>query len=343
MTRDDYFRSDGVSRSRLVSFDTHPNLFHTGGVEKDSYALRFGDAFDTLMFDGKDAVDSRFKFASTELPFSIDTVPGTVVSNMLRIVKENPEAILDREKLLQTAAECADLNSKTAAKTLEKVNVDSVYQYITEIVDPNCLKGSDRHLLESMRNAILLDKRYNGIFNPFPDGTNHVKDGDNEYFHQVAVYFKHIPTGIQLKVLLDIIHVDHKEKAVRKIDLKTTYESFPKDVDRLLFEHRYDIQAGLYSLGAAIWTENNFPDYRCDLGFDFLFVPKSLPAKECFLVKMPQSEVETIIDGTPSRRGRKLRNINEMLIDLKWHMDNEVWSYPRRVIENKGYVAKIYD
>lgn len=346
MTREEYFKTDAVSRSALVAFVEHPSFFLSKGYEKESRALIFGDAFDCLMFDGKKVLEDRFRFSSIVLPYSDNTNAGKFTDELIRICKENPEQFQKvqannkiEDDLIGVAMEAADINVKSQEKTLQQFNDANAVQYVIDMIDPMCLKSKESILLNSMRESLLMS-RYAHLFQTYPDGTNHIVDNHMEHFHQVVVLFDHPLTGIKLKVMLDIVSVDHSRKRIYKVDLKTTSNANPQ---YSLFEYRYDIQAGLYSMGIEKWRDDNFPGYDCSTGFEFLFVHKSTPSIEPIKVIMSQNDVDTIISGTPKKYGQYIKNIHTMLSDLKWHMDNDEWSYPKDFILNQGYVAKIYE
>lgn len=337
MTREEYFKTDALSRSALVAFDEHPSLFFQKGYQRDSEALRFGDAFDCLMFDGESVLKERFRFSTIKLPYSQNTNAGKLTTEIIRVVKENPSAI-DNSDLIRNCIEAAEINTKSIDKTIDEFNAANGMDHVREMIDPMCLRSDDRVMLDAMRYS-LLSSKYSHMFQTYPDGTNHHVDRHLEYFHQQVILFDH-PSGHRIKVMLDIICVDHSKRRVYKVDLKTTSSKHPQFT---LFDYRYDLQAGLYSMGVEKWAAQNFPGYSCNTGFEFLFCHKSVVATEPIKVIMTQYDVDQIISGRPKKYGQYLKNITEMLYDLKWHIDNDVWDYPKAVIEAGGYYAKLYD
>jgi hypothetical protein len=82
-----------------------------------------------------------------------------------------------------------------------------------------------------------------------------------DYHYQFPIYFEYM--GVQFKALLDILEVDHKNKTLRPLDLKTlggTTISFPSSLRKL----RYDFQGAFYCLATSQFKRQvlNFNNYR---------------------------------------------------------------------------------
>ena len=82
---------------------------------------------------------------------------------------------------------------------------------------------------------------------------------------------------VECKALLDIVYIDHNNKTITPIDLKTIGESV-KNFPESLRKRRYDIQLSWYVEALSQWKENNeFKDYRIS---DFKFIVVSTTEDE---------------------------------------------------------------
>lgn len=74
-------------------------------------------------------------------------------------------------------------------------------------------------------------------------------DGDVEYLYQTQFLTQHtLPSGktVPVKIMPDVIRIDHRKKTVQPIDLKTSSQPGYNFKESFL-KFRYDIQASLYS------------------------------------------------------------------------------------------------
>jgi hypothetical protein len=88
-------------------------------------------------------------------------------------------------------------------------------------------------------------------------------------FRQLPIEFE--VKEVECKALLDIVYIDHNNKTITPIDLKTIGESV-KNFPESLRKRGYQIQAAWYVEALKQWKENNeFKDYRI-LNFKFIVV-----------------------------------------------------------------------
>lgn len=140
-----------------------------------------------------------------------------------------------------------------------------------------------------------------------PRTSKYFKDIDGiDYYYQLPIYFTYM--GVEFKALLDILEIDHTNKTLRVLDLKTFGDftiRFPSSIRKF----RYDFQVAFYCIAVEEWA-------------------KSLPEYKLYTVVMPKFIVETT---KPGKQGNPLVfECSRSLMQLALH--------GRRMIDNTEYI-----
>ena len=169
-----------------------------------------------------------------------------------------------------------------------------------------------------------------------------VNSKDYDLYFQYPIYFEY--QGIKCKSLLDIMVVDHKQKRIGIIDLKTTGDNvinFYKAVTKF----RYDIQASFYRLAAGQFgkTIPEISDYLFG-GFSFA-VESTIRPNGVSIFECDKELLDIGKSGRPGgfvvTTGGVAIYYNEIEgfiqgIDLyKWHLQNG-FEKNKKLVENDG-------
>tara|TARA_R110002020_G_scaffold85441_4_gene210919 strand:+ start:3300 stop:4289 length:990 start_codon:yes stop_codon:yes gene_type:complete len=157
-------------------------------------------------------------------------------------------------------------------------------------------------------------------------------DKSSEILFQVPIVFEH--NGIKYKILLDGILIDKWNKTFTPFDLKTSEDSaraFPSKI----YRWRYDIQASLYSIGAEIFRQANFPDYESK---DFTFVVGSFNSPTRPLLYNAKALLNIGEYGGTLQNGRVIRGFRDLTEDYFWHLENDLWEYSKEAYTNNGII-----
>lgn len=156
-----------------------------------------------------------------------------------------------------------------------------------------------------------------------------------EIFYQ----YKFVQTvdGHKVKGMLDCLVVDHDQKAIFPVDLKTG-ENPGIVFDKTFLLHRYYLQAGLYRR-ALLEIVKNDPDLEgyTVANFEFVYLSKTNLYKPLIWVT-PESMYQAAWDGFTDRFGFRHKGLTELLglyADCKSGMYCE---YSKEVFENDGRI-----
>ena len=167
---------------------------------------------------------------------------------------------------------------------------------------------------------------------------------DVEVLYQLAIYFP--CQGVDCKALLDMVVINHKEKTIQPIDIKTMGDQsiyFPKS----LRQRRYDIQAAFYT--EALKSKKVYDTYEI-LPFKFIVESTVKPGNPLVfkcdktlleIGKLGRSAIrlsgvsETRLVDTYYGRIEPIKGFIELLEDYKWYMEHG-FETPRVIVAREG-------
>ena len=152
--------------------------------------------------------------------------------------------------------------------------------------------------------------------------------------YQFPVYFK--LKGFIFRGILDIIRINHTDKTVRMVDLKTgqeTAENFMKS----FLKWRYDLQEAVYTAAFdSICEELGLENYTL-LPFEFLYISRF--EKIPLIYKVSEKWHKASKQGFTTLGGWKYKGLFELIEEIKWHWDNKVFDKSRKLYESNGVVT----
>lgn len=266
ISEEEYRADSALSYSTLAryereGFNNLDKLFDR--VETPS--LTFGSAVDSIITGGQKEFDERFMVA--EFPSIPDSVIKIVKSLYKQYAGENRSLldISDNSIIRETESQGYQMNWKpeTRAKVIKEKG--SEYYNLLFVAGDRCIL--DTKTYQDVCNAVRALKEsestkfYFAEDNPFDD---------IERFYQLK--FKGEFDGITYRNMADLIIVNHKEKWVKPVDLKTSSHT-EWDFYKSFVDWRYDIQARLYwaIIRQNMDKDEYFKDFKL-LDYDFIVV-----------------------------------------------------------------------
>lgn len=228
-------------------------------------SLTFGSAVDSIITGGQNEFDERFMVA--EFPSIPDSIIKIVKSLYKQYAGENRSMldISDNSIIRETESQGYQMNWKpeTRAKVIKEKG--SEYYNLLFVAGDRCIL--DTKTYQDVCNAVRALKEsestkfYFAEDNPFDD---------IERFYQLK--FKGEFDGITYRNMADLIIVNHKEKWVKPVDLKTSSHT-EWDFYKSFVDWRYDIQARLYwaIIRQNMDKDEYFKDFKL-LDYDFIVV-----------------------------------------------------------------------
>ena len=253
-----------LARYEREGFNNLDKLFDR--IETPS--LTFGSAVDSIITGGQEEFDERFMVA--EFP----SMPDSIVKIIKSLYKQYAGTyrsllnIPDNSIIRETEDQNYQMNWKpeTRAKVIREKGTD--YYNLLFVAGDRCI--IDTQTYQDVVNAVKAlkegssTKLYFADDNPF--------EPDIERLYQLK--FKGEFDGITYRNMADLIIVNHKEKWVKPVDLKTSSHT-EWDFYKSFVDWRYDIQARLYwaIIRQNMDKDEYFKDFKL-LDYDFIVVNK---------------------------------------------------------------------
>lgn len=137
----------------------------------------------------------------------------------------------------------------------------------------------------------------------------------------------------KFKSLLDIIFIDHEDKTIRVVDLKTGFDD-NNSFKWTILKYRYDIQIALYTKALETYIiDNGLKDYRV-IDPMIIYTQVSKPDRP-LIFKFNESLVRYAYIGFKLKSGYLYKGILELVDEINWHKDNNIYNYSKNDYINK--------
>lgn len=339
-----YYSNPGISQSKLkLLLGPNPNIFNTVQEpelyfeEKKHFVL--GDAVDCQLTRPPEEFSRKFHVSRVANKPS-DTIKSIVneVYDRVKIIESiEIGSITDHPTMILISCN----NHEYQMRWNESTRINKVCEAWEYWED---LKQAEGKQVLSEEEDSLISQIVMSI-RTSPNTSKYFQvSKDVEVLYQLAIYFP--CQGLDCKALLDMVVINHKEKTIQPIDIKTMGDQtiyFPKS----LRQRRYDIQAAFYTQAILQWCimQDKYLDYKI---LNFKFIVESTVNPGTPLVFTCSNELLAIgregrvqeytrIFNTFSHRHERLPEIKgytQLLEDYKWYMENEFKN--RQIVESQG-------
>ena len=328
VNNNDYYSEQRVSNSGLSWFKVSPKYYKARlereiEEEKASY-FDYGKQVHMAILE-----PNRFANEYTYLEYNTPTSPQQRAFCEVFVAKKKGTV---KEKSHQAYLEVYNTKGKSNEKIQKEA--DTLYKKLRDYI--KYLKQSTKYRVvlnkstwdriqnfiqlikeHKLANTLLLENDY-GIFD----------DGNLLVNNELPIYWDFAldeDTILSCKSLLDRLIIDHKNKVIKLIDLKTVYkiEKFHSHFT----EFGYHRQLAFYWLAVAWMFQNDFPEY------DFWGYQK-----QTFIVALsngPPSECK-VFSITDKLLNEGLEEILRLTRELSWHIDHDQWDHSRSYYEGDG-------
>ena len=213
-------------------------------------SMAFGSMFDCMLTRPED-FDSEYAVMTSTAPDAEKKVLDCLATS-----NKSFDA-LSKEEIQAAFDQCSYRGNWGFDKKVEKIS--EYKDYYTTVSSGKTVVSEDEYndALE-MRDAFRRDTYLSALFGS-------TSSDDVEYLYQTQFKVKYTPSNgksVFLKIMPDLLVVNHKDRTVQPVDLKTS--SMPAyDFAENFVKFRYDIQASLYTdvLRAVLASEDEYKDY----------------------------------------------------------------------------------
>lgn len=317
------------SSSSLKEFSIDRRKYHKKYVlgekvdEKDTQASVIGRLVETLLLEPEE-FDNRFYMSSCA------TAPtGLMLSFVDSLYKHTMEATNEHGQIVRSFE---DIAKDAYADSGFKIKFDAVIGKFVgsdaEIYYNELRKVKANNLTvvttQDVTNAenIVNEMRSNIVT---ANVVNLVNSARWEVFNQIQIEGYEFD-GIQFKSMMDKLVVDHNNKTIQVYDLKCVWavENFYEEY--YLYRRAY-IQAFLYWKAAvAFKDENDMSDYTVE-PIKFI-VCDSTNYYNPLIYQLSMEDILEAYEGF-EHKGKKYPGVGDIIKDLKWAIENDIWNISR--------------
>ena len=326
------------SSSSLKDFSTDRRKYHKKYIlnevveDEDSKAATMGRMVETLLMEPH-LFDERF-YVSTCLA----TPTNLMLEFVEALYRHTVEATSEEGTITRSFEDmCRDAHAESGFK----IKLDAVLtKFIgsdAEVYYKEIREVRPKHLTvvaaQEIANAekIVIELKTNPTT---AEIVNLVNDVQYSVHNQLQVEGYEV-FGHMFKSMMDKVILDHKSKTVQVYDLKCTWsvENFYNEY--YLYRRAY-IQGFLYHKAAESWaSEMGYGDYT--ILYPRFIVCDSTNYANPLVYAMTQDSMNNALDGF-EYKGREYPGVAQLIGDLKWALDNDVWNISRENYLTNGVV-----
>jgi hypothetical protein len=301
--------------------------------EKDTQASIIGRVVETLLLEPEE-FDNRFYMSAC-----VSAPTGLMLAFVEALYKytalatnEHGQVIRGFEEIARDAYTDSGFKIKFDAVVSKFVGSDSEIFY-NELRSVRS-KGLTVITTEDVTNAenIVTELKTNSTTSEI---VNLVNSRRYEIFNQMQIEGYKLDE-MEFKSMFDKLVIDHDEKTVQVYDLKCVWavENFYEEY--YLYRRAY-IQAYLYwKASIAFKKENDMLDYK-------VLCPKFIVCDSTNYMKpliytLNDEDMDDAYNGF-EHKGRKYPGVKDLIIDLKWAIENNIWNISRKNHELGGVVT----
>ncbi len=327
----EYFDNPAISQSDLIALSKSPYIFKKKKDNIDDYtsdALVLGSAVDCLLTD-TDNWDKRFHIITEEKPIGqmgeyVDCLFNNAVNYDISdaIIGFKGFDSQEFKNAEEAVYKLVGFKRDSLDKVRERFNKEAKDYFI----DLKKSIGKEKISFEIYEQALkikedILEGEYSKKY--------FTCNEDEEIHFQTAIYFKY--ELVDCKALIDVIKINHKNKTVTPIDIKTT--EFLPNFKGSFWKYRYDLQSAWYLLAIGFWKEKFAKEIYQILPFKLIVAEKCCGHKP-WVFKVSYDTWNTGRDGG-TINGRQYKGYNTLIEEYKVCKSKEQWDYPVELLTSE--------
>lgn len=332
----EYFDSLAISQSKLKAILKGPQVFKK--VEKDELfyeekeSLIIGNAVDCIITNRNEKGEIDLEEFYQQYYISDIEKPSDAIMNIVQEVYSKSDSLI----LFEIQNDLLILGSCNEYKYQSKWKDETRIQ---KIKDEGCTYYNELVLSEGKQildreQSLCIWRVVESLLTHPHTASYFEKSEDIEILWQQPIYFKY--KDKECKALLDIIIINHKNKTIIPIDLKT-FSDFTSNFIRSVKKFRYDIQAIFYELAIYynyITETNKLWDYQV---LQFIFIVESTLVQGCPLVfTLNRESILIALEGDYEKKIDGLRQAFDL---LEWYENNHPeMIYNKEIVEGGGLI-----
>lgn len=311
-----YGETEYLSQSALKKLNVSPKLFKDN-LEEDKVeteSMIVGRAIDCLITT-PDEFDNEFALAN------FDKKPSGKMGQMIDLLYQYD---YDGEKeLFKQAYEEVGwgYSLERVYESFQKPEVKDFFGFMIKTKEKTVITQNQYDKAHRIRDQFFGDEKLTEWRNQF-----------DEELNQVAIYWEY--DGVKMRSLLDFLYIDHKNKFILPVDLKSTYNS--TRFDKTARKFRYDIQAISYTIAVMSMIKVHYPGYTVG-DFKFIVVDGYNPP---IIYSMCNEDLEIAYTGTKIDN-YYLKGFKDLINEYKYY-EKHGFEYPMDYALNGEICIRLY-
>ena len=304
-----------LSYSRVSDFSKNGPGALIRRSEIDTNSVRIGSITDDLLNDGFVLEDKYYIFDGKK--------PTATLGSLADIITNNYNEMPDDAAILNIINNNNFWKRSKDETKLETIKDDDFRNYLNAFYESKkkiVLSTNDYALGKELADTIRI--------HPF---SQHIFSEDYERYTQFKFNIKY--KGLRFRGIMDFVLIDHKNKTVNLIDLKTGKDQCLHFMNNFI-KYKYYFQECIYMKAFKfICKELGLKGYNL-LPFKFLYISRyeKIPLEYTVTKKWHNAAIKGFITDS----GYKYKGLDETIEDIKWHWQNKVFDLPREVYEANG-------
>jgi hypothetical protein len=313
----DYFAIEAMSNSLLGLIELGPREYKRrvdAGIREESQSLTLGDAVHTKCFE-PNRFDEKFVVTSAR---KVEGMMGVYIEELVKLSAEHPE--LPSDIFSQQAYEKAGFKIPlaTVEKNLTEKPENHAYAEALKLaIGKSPLSTYDMNTIEACISSLSNHK----VANELIFGYNHVS---MITYNELEILWEYRNMACKSKV--DRLIIDPVKGKVVIVDLKTTSKSVYK-FESAFDYYQYYRQMAFYLEAVKYWMLYNHPTYT-DFEYE-VYIPA---------VQTTGNNETVVYKPSVNALQAGLMKVNTLMNELVWHLQNNLWEYPRNYYEGSGIV-----
>lgn len=236
----------------------------------------------------------------------------------------NSLELLEDDKKLQ-AYRSSYTNTKSSQIALKEASelcnkYESYINYLKQKDDKKVISFADLNLLKTIKKNLEEHKKANELLYNFPNTFEVYNEFHINWEYPHAFEDKEL----SCKSLLDRVMIDHENKKIILIDLKTTSDVY--NFQHSVEEFDYYRQLAYYWTALAWYFKNElFLDIDEYEGETYIIAIQSYDGNEVRVFKIDEAELSN-----------KLKVIDNAIKRIAWHKNNNLWEHTKEYYEGNG-------
>lgn len=341
-----YRKLDALNYSMIKLFDNEPIKFYEEYKlgkkrrQKKNTGMIIGDLVDFYLLECRgdemefmNKLDEKFiLYEGTKGSGQVFILADYIFEEAENCINEKGEVTCDFETMFETAYNRIQADGKYKGKTSSKVledfydNGKAYYDKMLDNIGKTVVEASLVDKARGVAERLKTDLFTKHIFKYYHD---------IEYFTHFIIEWKYpLPfKNYPCKSEIDILVVDHNNKTIQPIDLKTTYDN--ESFDYAYIKNGYYLQNAFYVMAVKEWAKLNQMEDFIVKPMLFVVGDTSSNNRRPLIFNTSENDITKGMEGF-SIKGNYYKGIHELVTDIVWAEEQDIWNCSRDAYGKNG-------